>query len=117
MRILSVKPGHDGTIAVLDDSRLLLSLEAEKDSYPRYETVTPGLILKTLSYLSDIPDVIAMSGWVKGWHSVEQPVEAGYFGFGEQGNKAGKISLFGKQFDLFSSTHERSHILGAYGMS
>src|ERR1700726_2390732 len=46
MLILSMKEGHDGGIAAIEDGRLLFALEAEKDNYPRYERVTGELMAR-----------------------------------------------------------------------
>lgn len=117
MKILSFKPGHDGAIAVVDNGKLLLSLEAEKDSFPRYYNVTPSAILSAMSYLDNVPDIVAVSGWVKGFHSVERPLGAGYFGFDESAISTKRVRFLGKEVDYFTSSHERSHLWGAYGMS
>lgn len=117
MKILSFKPGHDGQIAYLDQGKLDFSIEAEKDSFPRYDTIHPEMLLKSMGYISEIPDVMAVSGWVKGWHSVEATSAAGYFGIDTKGISVDKINVFGKTVTSFSSTHERSHLLCAYGMS
>ncbi len=117
MLILSFKSGHDGTLAAIDNGNLLFSLEAEKDSFPRYDRITPELIAVAAKRLDRIPDVVAISGWVKGFHSVERPTEAGYYGHNASGIKTREQNFMGKTIKVFSSTHERSHILGAYGMS
>ncbi|MVA59577.1 carbamoyltransferase C-terminal domain-containing protein [Agrobacterium vitis] len=117
MLILSLKPGHDGTLAAIDDGKLLFSLEAEKDSYPRYDRITPELVTLAAKHLDRIPDVVAISGWVKGFHSVERSAEAGYYGYDPVGIRTRTQNFMGKQIEVFSSTHERSHILGAFGMS
>jgi len=117
MLILSFKSGHDGTLAAIEDGKLLFSLEAEKDSFPRYDRITPELIAVAARRLDRIPDAVAISGWVKGFHSVERPTEAGYYGHDAAGIKAREQNFMGKKVKVFSSTHERSHILGAYGMS
>lgn len=117
MRILSFKPGHDGAIAELDDGRLTLSLEAEKDSYPRYDPMHPELLLDAAAWSSGPPDVVAIGGWVKGWHSVERPAQAGYYGHAEALVRTARVPFFGRTVEQFSSTHERSHIFCTYGMS
>ena len=40
VKILSYNPGHDGAIAFLQDARLMMSIEAEKDSNYRYSPVS-----------------------------------------------------------------------------
>ncbi|OLL30995.1 proline dehydrogenase [Burkholderia sp. SRS-W-2-2016] len=117
MLILSFKGGHDGTLAAIDNGKLLFSLEAEKDSFPRYDRITPELVTLAAQRLDRIPDAIAISGWVKGFHSVERQTEAGYYGWDKSGVRHRSQNFMGKEVTVFSSTHERSHILGAYGMS
>ncbi len=117
MLIVSFKPGHDGSICAIDDANLVFSLEAEKDSFPRYDRLTPELLIAAANRLERIPDKIAIGGWVKGWHSVERPAEAGYFGGGAEAVRVRTQSFMGKEIDVFSSTHERSHVMSAYGMS
>lgn len=117
MLILSLKPGHDGSVCAIDDGKLMFSLEAEKDSFPRYDRITPELLVTAASHLDKVPDAIAVGGWVKGWHSVERGSGSGYFGRGAAAITTKKQKFMGKNVDVFSSTHERSHILGAYGMS
>jgi len=117
MLILSFKEGHDGGVVAIEDGRLLFALEAEKDNYPRYDRLTAEVITRAAGLLDRVPDVVALSGWVKGFHSVEPPSRAGYFGVGERAitDEAGKY--FGKPVRIFSSTHERSHLMTAYGMA
>ena len=117
MRILSYKPGHDGHVAYIKNQELQFSIEAEKDSWPRYAPIPPSLFLNTLGQVDEIPDVIALSGWVKGFHSSTPDVEAGYFGWGEDAVIKRKEKVFGKSVDFFSSSHERSHLFCSYGMS
>jgi hypothetical protein len=66
MLILSFKARHDGAIAAIQDDRLLFSLEAEKDSNPRYNKITPQLLVEPGALLEQVPDVIAASEWLKG---------------------------------------------------
>lgn len=117
MKIIAYKPGHDGHVAHLDGNRLVFSLEAEKDNWGRYETITPSLYLKAMRYVTSFPDVVAISGWVKGFHSISEPVEGGYFGEGTDTIVDRPEMMFGRTVRFFSSSHERSHLLGAYGMS
>ncbi|MEU0531857.1 carbamoyltransferase C-terminal domain-containing protein [Amycolatopsis tolypomycina] len=117
MLIFSFKEGHDGSIAAIDDGKLLFSLEAEKDSFPRYAGITAETVTAAAGRLDRLPDVIAIGGWVKGTHSVERPSRTGYFGVGDGAvsDEAGRF--FGRDVRVFSSTHERSHIMTAYGMA
>jgi predicted NodU family carbamoyl transferase len=117
MKIFSMKPGHDGNVALLEDGRLSWQMEAEKDSFPRYEVITPDLFLSAAALMDEIPDAVAVSGWVKGWHSVSPEVNGGYFGYEESRGKLQDIRFMGKDVKLFTSTHERSHLFCSYGLS
>jgi hydroxymethyl cephem carbamoyltransferase len=117
MRIVAYKPGHDGHIAYIRDGTLAFSIEAEKDSWPRYAETGPDLFLRSLAYIDSIPDVVAVSGWVKGHHSRSAPVGAGYWGADEKFVIEREQVLFSQKTRFFSSSHERSHILCAYGLS
>ncbi|EBV3242467.1 proline dehydrogenase [Salmonella enterica subsp. enterica serovar Oranienburg] len=117
MLILSMKPGHDGSIAAIENGNLLFSLESEKDSFPRYDRVTPSLAILAFKKMPRMPDCIAISGWIKGVHPTDTPLESGYFGW-ESSNCSISDELFmGKKLKKFTSSHERSHIMCAYGMS
>lgn len=117
MKILAFKPGHDGTVALVDDGRVVFSLESEKDSFPRYGDVTPTVIAEAMQYCDDIPDVLCISGWVKGFHSADRPLDAGYFGWSDDHTIVGEGKIFGRTVTTFSSTHERSHLMSGYGMA
>lgn len=119
MKILSFKPGHDGTIAGVDAStgELLFSYESEKDSFPRYTPITPDSFIEAGLWFKEIPDVLALSGWSKTGMAAASASGAGYLGIDEGSEIVLKKTFFGKALDYYSSTHERSHIWGAYGMS
>ncbi|MER9064653.1 carbamoyltransferase C-terminal domain-containing protein [Mesorhizobium sp. M0698] len=115
MRIMSFKPDHDGTIAALDASaaELIYSYEAEKDSFPRYSTINPTTILEAAGRLDAIPDIIAVGGWCTGFgHDA-----VGYYGIAQGSDVVGERTIFGRKVHFYSSTHERSHLWGCYGMS
>jgi hydroxymethyl cephem carbamoyltransferase len=114
MRILSVKPGHDDSIAYVEDGQLIFSLEAEKGSVPRYSAVTAQLLIDAMQAAPAIPDVLAIGGWHKHIPGYYSDISAGYSGIHE--GQATPTVLFGTAARLFSSTHERSHILMACGM-
>ena len=63
VKILSYNPGHDGAIAYLQDARLVISLEAEKDSNYRYSPISGPNVFNALGELAEIPDVICAGGW------------------------------------------------------
>ena len=115
MLIVGIKPGHDGTLAAIRDGELLVSLEAEKDSFSRYSAVTSATLLEFAEHVGALPDVVAFGGW--GSHPLlrHRVVGAGY-----RGTDAGShhtARFFGKQIQYFTSTHERSHIMSAIGMA
>ena len=116
MRILSIKPGHDGAFAYLENGVLQYSYEGEKDSHDRYEQITPESLIDAARDLPDIPDVFAVSGWMKGsgGRGISE-VGQGYHGL--DAVQCEPSQLFGRPVQLFSSSHERSHLFCAYGMS
>jgi hydroxymethyl cephem carbamoyltransferase len=111
MLIVAFKPGHDGGMAVIRDGHLLYSLESEKDSFFRYAPLTPATVLEIAERLDALPDVVGVGGWEEG--SIQ--VAAGYHGTDPGIVWTGRF--FGKDVTFFSSSHERSHILGAIGMA
>ncbi|MGH6714380.1 MAG: hypothetical protein ACREEK_36175, partial [Bradyrhizobium sp.] len=120
MKFLSYNPGHDGAIAFVQNSRLMFSIEAEKDSNYRYSAVSVADVLDAIGELSVLPDVICMSGW---WprdnheHLHGSHRNGGYRGVSSAGAILEKGRLLGGRAHYFSSSHERSHILCAFGMS
>ena len=118
MKILSYNAGHDGAIAYLQDTRLLVSVEAEKNSNYRYSPVSSHDVFNVLGELDDIPDVICTGGW---WPREERLLGsqtiAGYRGVSKRDFIIGQRRLFGRPVHYFSSSHERSRLLCAFGMS
>jgi hydroxymethyl cephem carbamoyltransferase len=113
--ILALKPGHDGAAAVIADRRMVVSLESEKDSFIRNSTLTPTTLLAVAEATGQLPDVIALSGWMKyPWLGLNK-IGDGYTG--DQVGTVREASLFGRRAKVFSSTHERSHIAMAIGMA
>ncbi len=112
--VLSIKPGHDGGVAYISDGRLTLALEAEKDNKVRYCAASAGTLLRALRRLDRPPSVIAYSGWAHG-HPRGVPIAGGYVGL--RTGLEEPMNLMGQPLRMFSSSHERSHILCAYGMS
>lgn len=118
MKILSYNPGHDGAVVYLKDGHLVFSIEAEKNSNYRYSPVSSHDVFNALSELSEIPDIICTGGW---WPR-EQPLlgsqtYVGYRGIHKKEIILDKRSLIGKSVHYFSSSHERSHLLCAFGLS
>ena len=121
MKILSYNPGHhDGAIAFLQDARLIISIEAEKDSHYRYSAVSITGALDVIGEIEELPDVICMGGWWPRDHheflygSLDN---AGYRGVSNTNAIVRQGRFFRGRVDYFSSSHERSHILCAFGMS
>jgi len=118
MKILSFNPGHDGAFAYLENGQLVASIEAEKQSGYRYSPLSVQDVFNVLSELKEIPDVLCTGGW---WPNdinySEQLNLAGYHGVDINDLIVGKKRLLGKEIDYFSSSHERSHLLCAFGMS
>jgi predicted NodU family carbamoyl transferase len=120
MKVLSFNPGHDGAIASLEDTRLVFSIEAEKDSNYRYSPVSSHDVFNALGELDEIPDVVCTGGW---WprdeyeHVRGSNAHVGYRGVSKNGAIVQQRRLLGRPVHHFSSSHERSHILCAFGMS
>lgn len=117
MKILSFKPGHDGSVALVDAGELKFALEGEKDSFARHDVVSPRLLIQAAELVPEPPDVICESGWVKGFDSLEPLVGAGYYGLDGPAIAEREGKWFGHPVKHFSSSHERSHLMGAFGMS
>ena len=98
----------------------MFSVEAEKDSGYRYSAISVSDVLEAIAYLDAVPDVICMSGWwprdhhefVHGSHR-----NGGYRGVAAADAIMGKGELLGGRAHYFSSSHERAHIMCAFGMS
>lgn len=120
VKILSYNPGHDGSIVYLKDTKLQLSVEAEKNSNYRYSPISSHDVFNFLSELDEIPDIICTGGW---WprddyeYSRGSDRHVGYRGVSKSGIVVGQRRLLGKSIQFFSSSHERSHLLCAFGMS
>jgi len=120
MNIISYNPGHDGAMAYLKDAHLRVSIEAEKNSNYRYSPISCHDVFNALGELDEIPDVICTGGWwprdhyefLHGSH-----VHVGYRGLAKSDVIVDQRRLLGKPVHYFSSSHERSHLLCAFGMS
>ncbi len=120
MKILSYNPGHDGAIAYLKDGHLMFSIEAEKDSNYRYTPISSPDVFKTFGEIDEIPDVLCTGGWWPRDHYdylYGSQVHVGYRGLSIRDILIDQRRLFSKPVQYFSSSHERSHLLSAFGMS
>lgn len=115
MRILSLKAGHDGAVSAVVDGVLEFCIEPEKDSFPRHSEVTPMTLATAFEMCGGEVDVVALSGWHKfvGARNVGQA--GGYLGLSRPGTRSG--SLMGREVLYATSSHERSHVFMAAGMS
>lgn len=118
MTVLSYNPAHDGGFAYLEDAQLVVAIEAEKNSHYRHSPLSVSDVFDVLGELKAPPDVLCRGGW---WPSdtplSEQRDLAGYHGLDKSDIVVGKRRLLGKTVEYFSSSHERSHLLCAFGMS
>lgn len=120
MKIFAYNPGHDGSIVYLKDGQLQVSVEAEKNSNHRYSPISAHDVLNSLGELDEILDVICTGGcWPRDSHDYVHGsnLHADYRGIAKEEIMIGQQRLLGKSVHTFSSSHERSHILCAYGMS
>jgi len=118
MNILSYNPGHDGAFAYLQDGRLVFSMEAEKHSHYRHSPLSTTDVLDVFAQLDEIPDVLCRGGWWFGDGQLpEQRHLAGYRGVNSDEILVSDKMLLGKKVKYFASSHERSHLLCAFGMS
>ena len=113
-RILALKEGHDGCVAFLKGPDLLFSVEAEKDSNRRFAPVGVQTWMDSARLSPELPDVLAHSGWSQGTDPRGAPIGAGYSGLSYV---VSAQTHFGLPVTVFNTSHERSHILCAYGMS
>lgn len=117
MNIISYKPAHDGAIAYVEDGCLSFSIEAEKNSKPRFSSFSLLNFINVLSGLDSTPDVLCVSGW---WPDNTQlgdtPIGAGYRGISPNAMLE-DIKFLGSKMNYFSSSHERSHLLCSYALS
>lgn len=66
MKILSYNPGHDGAVTLLENGRLIMSVETGKDSNHHYSPLGISDMLDAIGEIDDIPDVICAGGWGPG---------------------------------------------------
>lgn len=118
VNIIAYNPGHDGAIAYLKDAHLLVSIEAEKNSNYRYSPISSHDVFNVLGEFDEMPDAICTGGW---WprekHLLGSHALAGYRGVLKSDCIVDQRRLLGRPVQYFSSSHERSHLLCAFGMS
>lgn len=118
MNILSYNPGHDGAIAYLQDAHLLVSIEAEKNSNWRHSPISSRDVFDALGELDEIPDVLCTAGWwPRDHYEYLHGPHVQYRGVSKSDVIIGHQRLLGRPVRYFSSSHERSHLLCAFGMS
>ena len=116
--IVAYNPGHDGAVAYLRDGTLVSSIEAEKDSNYRYSPLSSSDMVDAVARLERVPDVLATGGW---WPREARPTgynrHVGYRGLDRTDIIMRQTTFMAADVGYFSSSHERSHLLSAYGMS
>lgn len=120
MKILSFNPGHDGAIVDITQGHLKFSIEAEKGSNYRYSPISGPDMLKAIGQIESTPDVVCVGGWWPRDHYESlygSPLKAGYRGITKEDIIVSRMQYLGKEIHAFTSSHERSHILCAFGMS
>ena len=107
MRIIGYTSSHDGNIVLVENGTLIFSIEGEKDSQDRYSPMNP---LRQQAIITEhSPNILASSNY-------PHPLPPGgdnYFGIKE----SYRTSVQKDKYLAFSTTHERAHILCAYGLS
>jgi len=113
--IIALKTGHDGAIAHILDGVLDFSYESEKDNNLRYSEIDGETFLKAFGQCKEVPNVFALGGWSEGNDPQGRKIEDGYCGLGR--GSCSETVFAGRVLKRFSSSHERSHLLCAYGLS
>lgn len=114
MNILGYKTSHDASAAHLMDGNLEFLIEVEKDSHERYAQFSGNFMFYAQEILQSFPDVICNSGWRA---APPRDRQALYVGTGKTDYILEARKHFGQDYTYFSSTHEKSHLFSAYGMS
>lgn len=98
----------------------MFSIESEKDSHYRYSSLSVSHVLDAIGEIEELPDVICTGGWWPYDHHeflFGSLRNSGYRGINPERSIIQPGRFFKGKADYFSSTHERSHILCAFGMS
>jgi hydroxymethyl cephem carbamoyltransferase len=118
MNILSYNIGHDGALAYLKDGHLEFSIEAEKNSNWRHSPISSSDVFYALSKIDETPDIICTGGWwPRDHYEYLYGSHVQYRGVSKSDVIIDQQRLLGKSIQYFSSSHERSHLLCAFGMS
>lgn len=127
MKILAYNASHDGAAALIEDGRLIYSLEAEKDSGPRYGKIGPTLFLRSL-LSPETPDVVVIDmvskpgtspaqDWVDNASFMRALHLMNYSDESPAAKSETDTYFVGRRVRQFSSSHVRSHIMCGYGLS
>ena len=118
MNVLSYNLGHDGAIAYLKSGHLQVSIEAEKNSNWRHSPISSRDVFDALGEFDEIPDAICTGGWwPRDHYEYLHGSHVQYRGLSKSDIIIDQRSLLGRPVHYFSSSHERSHLLCAFGMS
>ncbi|SDR98062.1 hydroxymethyl cephem carbamoyltransferase [Pseudomonas syringae] len=97
-----------------------MSIEAEKNSNYRYSSLAIPDVLDAIGELEDIPDVICAGGWWPRDHNeylYGSKTNVGYRGVSDNDVIVSQRRFLKRDVKYFSSSHERAHLLCAFGMS
>lgn len=97
-----------------------MSIEAEKNSNYRYSSLAIPDVLDAIGELEDIPDVICAGGWWPRDHNeylYGSKTNVGYRGVSDNDFIISQRRFLNRDVKYFSSSHERAHLLCAFGMS
>jgi carbamoyltransferase len=135
MLICGLKLTHDGSVALLDDNRLLFSVEVEKlNNNPRYSAVgdlrTVEQILAEFGYKVQDVDHFVIDGWdgstngrvALGNYGVDAEILTAPYHENQKASvlkpgHTGTFSLGGVERPFTSYYHVSSHLMSAYGTS
>ncbi len=117
MKILAFNQGHDLGTVYVDNGKLVFAHEAEKDGGKRHSMEFSSSLILGSFKIDGPPDVIAHAGWHKISDKYHAATDAGYFGIGPGSRVSYRDTVLGRSTNIFSVSHERSHVMCSYGMS
>jgi hydroxymethyl cephem carbamoyltransferase len=109
MKIIGLHTEHDGAVAILQDGRLTVYVEAQKDNHIRYAKLNGNKLNDALQYLEGEPDVVAIGGWFGR--------DSGYHGCEDALISVAPLDDSDTHTQRFTTSHERAHIFCAYGLA